>query len=219
MADMRMTIVGSYESIIKAISSCKLKADTYVYIKDEELLGWIDLNKQLHRLGNSVRQISSFPSKGIKNVLYIYKKIPYIWNGNEFEALVNNEDLDYNDLDNKPIINLNGTSENPIFSTDLADGNYLIKGVIVLQNEERITTFLGNHFVVETIENIKYITRISGSSIQKISINIDDNSSTTDEYITTEYLRQNKYITENDLDEILIKITTEEIGKLFTNDN
>lgn len=88
MADIRMTMVGSYESILKALASGKLKPDNYVYVKDKEILAWVNEKGELHLLGDSVQQVSELPEKGSKNALYVKGTSLYVWTGAGYASIL-----------------------------------------------------------------------------------------------------------------------------------
>lgn len=126
----------------------------------------------------------------------------------------NNVDLDYNTLGNKPIINLIGTYDNPILIESLNNGIYCIKGQYIISNKIE-TVYLatsGDLFIVEIIEDVIYVKKITSKEI--IDYVIDKSSVTKTTIATTAYIESCGYATEKYVNEkiaALNYITQEEV--------
>lgn len=131
----------------------------------------------------------------------------------------NNTDLDYNTLGNKPIINLVGTYEDPILIESLSNGTYLVKGQYMISSQIE-TVYLatsGDLFIVETIEDVIYIKKITSKEIIDYVINQDGVIKTT--IATTAYIESCEYATEKYVNEkiaALNYITREEVETYVT---
>lgn len=107
----------------------------------------------------------------------------------------NTEPINYNNLGNRPIINLVGTSDNPIIVSDLNDGIYNIKGQYKIDNLIE-TIYLSASSVIIMVEKDENIIHIKHITTDKIAdFFISDNSVTSHEYITDQYLKDNNYAT------------------------
>ena len=123
------------------------------------------------------------------------------------------EEIDYNTLGNKPIINIVGTLEEPINLSTLSDGIYSIKGQYkVSDNEETVFLAASNIlFIIEKDEQIVYIKKITSGEIVDYKIENDIVSSSS--VVTKEYLEEQGYVTEqyiNDKFSVLDYLTKEE---------
>lgn len=131
----------------------------------------------------------------------------------------NNANLDYDTLGNKPIINLVGTYEEPILVESLEDGTYSIKGQYKI-SEQIETIYLsatGLIFVVETIDGVTYVKRISAKEI--VDYVITENNIEVSTIATTAYIESCGYVTEKYVDEkitALNYITKEEVTTYVT---
>lgn len=113
-------------------------------------------------------------------------------------------DLDYNSLGNRPIENLVGTLDSPITVSELQDGIYSIKGQYKISSELE-TVFLSannNLFIVSKNNENVLIKKISSNEILDYSIS-SDGSISTSQVVTSEYLKENEYVTETILNEKL----------------
>ena len=112
----------------------------------------------------------------------------------------NPEPIDYNNLGNRPIINLVGTSDNPIIVSDLNDGIYNIKGQYIISDLIE-TIYLSASNVIFTVR--KNDNKISIKSITSNNISdfcISNGSISSQEYITNQYLKDNNYVTADYVD-------------------
>lgn len=108
----------------------------------------------------------------------------------------NTESIDYNNLGNRPIINLVGTSDNPIIISDLNDGIYNIKGQYKIDDLIE-TIYLSASNIIFTVrkhDNKIFIKSITSNNISDFCISNDSISS--QEYITNQYLKDNNYVTD-----------------------
>ena len=122
------------------------------------------------------------------------------------------EPIDYDTLGNRPIINLEGTFDNTIIVSELDTGIYSIKGQYKIYESEVTTYSTGSNiiFMVEKDENSVKIKKITSQNI--IDYLISDNSVSSNQYITTDYLKD--YATTDYVDvkiEALQKTITEDM--------
>lgn len=160
-------------------------------------------------------QIVSILSNGIYRAYIVnknYRNIFYV------TSLADSSiDLDYNNLGNKPIINLTGTIDNRIILDTLPNGIYTIDGTYKISaNDETIySSAVKNIFIIQNSnsdsQEVKNIKKVSSTGITDFSIYNDSVKSSS--YLTTEKLKEYGYITENDVDvklSVLDYITKEE---------
>ena len=145
-------------------------------------------------------------------------QIVSILNGDKYTAYVVNQDsngvysattlsaenVNYNNLGNRPIENLVGTLDVSIIVENLDTGMYKIKGQYKIYNGED-TVYLsadGDLFIVEISATEKFIKRFTKKTIQDFVISDGEIKKNT--YITEEYLADNGYSTNDYVD---VKLT------------
>lgn len=145
-------------------------------------------------------------------------QIVSILNGDKYTAYVVNQDsngvysattlsaenVNYNNLGNRPIENLVGTLDVSIIVENLDTGMYKIKGQYKIYNGED-TVYLsadGDLFIVEISATEKFIKRFTKKTIQDFVISDGEIKKNT--YITEEYLADNGYLTNDYVD---VKLT------------
>ena len=120
--------------------------------------------------------------------------------GNYYVDKLTIDDIDYNTLGNRPIINLIGDLDNPIIIDKLDVGIYNVKGQYKISNLIE-TIYLSASSVLIVVEkdgNDIYIKHITTDKIADFFIS--DNSVTSHEYITDQYLKDNNYVTADYVD-------------------
>ena len=136
------------------------------------------------------------------------------------------EQIDYDTLGNRPIVNIVGTIEEPIMVSELENGIYRIKGRYKITIND-ITTYLNPNyciFIISRDSNNILIKKISNEEI--IDYTVSDDVITTNLTITEDFLNKNGYTTISYVDkkiealELLFKediksYIQEEINKLF----
>lgn len=145
-------------------------------------------------------------------------QIVSILNGDKYTAYVVNQDsngvysvttlsaenVNYDNLGNRPIENLVGTLDVSIIVENLDTGMYKIKGQYKIYNGED-TVYLsadGDLFIVEISATEKFIKRFTKKTIQDFVISDGEIKKNT--YITEEYLADNGYSTNDYVD---VKLT------------
>lgn len=123
-------------------------------------------------------------------------------------------DIDYNDLGNRPIVNLSGTVSNPIKLSELNEGKYTITGSYIVSNDIGTVFSSGNSnlFVIENSEGVKYIKKITSSEIIDYVVNSEGTTSSV--VVTTEWINEQGYVTESYVDDKIAALdiyTKEEI--------
>lgn len=109
------------------------------------------------------------------------------------------QDLDYDTLGNRPIINLTGTLDKKIYVDNLQNGTYYIDGIYKIsdKDETQYSSSVKNIFLVEHINDLTYIKKISATEI--IDYEIGNNIKTSIS-LTSEYLESNNYVTSDYVD-------------------
>lgn len=109
--------------------------------------------------------------------------------------------IDYNDLGNRPIINLVGTLDAPILVSSLNTGIYKVKGQYkVTELEETIYLSASDTiFIVNNNSETINVKKITTDNIINYEISNDKFTSTI--YITDDYLTENNYATKPFVDE------------------
>ena len=112
----------------------------------------------------------------------------------------NPEQIDYNTLGNRPIVNLTVTLDDPIVVSELYNGIYNIKGQYKISNLIE-TIYLSASSVIVMVEKDGGVTHIKHITTDQITdFFISDNSVTSHEYITDQYLKANNYATTDYVD-------------------
>ena len=141
-------------------------------------------------------------------------QIVSILNGDKYTAYVVNQDsngvysattlsaenVNYNNLGNRPIENLIGTLDTPIMISSLDTGMYKVKGQYKISATD-ITTYLstdGDLFIIEESDTEKFIKRFTKDTIQDYVIS--DNGIEKRTYVTDKYLLDNGYSTTSYVD-------------------
>ena len=110
------------------------------------------------------------------------------------------EQIDYDTLGNRPIVNLVGTLDEPIMVSELDDGIYRIKGQYKISDLEE-TIYLSASYIIITVsknnQNIE-IKKITSDNITDYIITNSDISKNT--YVTERYLKDNNYTTTSYVD-------------------
>ena len=112
----------------------------------------------------------------------------------------NSEQIDYNTLGNRPIVNLEGTLGNTIIVDELDNGIYNIKGQYKIDSSDITLNISANEilFMVEKSDDSIKIKQISHDNITDYLVL--DGVITSDTYITSEYLSQRDYATKEYVD-------------------
>lgn len=107
------------------------------------------------------------------------------------------DQIDYNTLGDKPIVNLKGTSEAPIIIGELSEGVYYISGQYVFIADDKNINFAMRDllFITDGNGNIKKIT-----SKNIINYTITDDGVKEDLFVTTEFIKQQGFATEKYVD-------------------
>lgn len=108
--------------------------------------------------------------------------------------------IDYDTLAHRPIINKVGEVGNPIIIGSLDNGLYSILGSYKIfdEYETNFSTSTKHLFLVDRSEMDVYVKDISAKEI--ITYTLSNGEVTISRILTTGYLKDNHYITENDLD-------------------
>lgn len=205
--------------IEKAIEQAQLGAYSVVYTSDTKETIILDANLTPVTIQSRVLTFESRDeaNEKINQDSATYKgQLVSVLEGDSYKAYVVNvnddgeyyvlpmhtsETVDYNQIRNTPITNLNGTSENPVDISTLETGIYLVKGVYITPEGKRVTTLVGH----------------------MLAITKEGDSFDSDQFVTESYLKENKYTTESKveelvdtkLDENLIRISNKEVNDMF----
>ena len=93
MANLPQFAAGEFYKIQSAIDVGVLKYPSYVYIRDERKLAFIDQDLSINRIvGDNEEQVvkvDTLPSveEAKENVLYIFEGIVYVFNGKDFTPM------------------------------------------------------------------------------------------------------------------------------------
>ena len=164
-----------------------IKSKVYVFNSVDEANNQLNVNTDTY-----VGQIVSILKGDVCKGYIVNKNVDGVYYVDALTA----DNIDYNTLDNRPIINIVGTLDNLIVITALSSGLYKVKGQYKITGLEE-TTYLsvdGDLFLIST----DYIKRITKDSINNYIINGD--SIIKETYITDEYLLSNGYTTTDYVD-------------------
>lgn len=127
--------------------------------------------------------------------------------------------LSYNKLSDKPIENMIGTLNTPVYISSLADGIYKIKGQYIIgganttvNSSPEDTFFLISHD--PEINNKSTITKIQGSSITLYFLE-SDGTFRTDRYITEEWVKDQNFMSANSAKEYITQAIQETVADVI----
>ena len=183
----------SHENVIISpdLEIWSVRSRIYVFNSVEEANTQLNINTDTY-IGQIVSVIVEDKCKG-----YIVNKDAL---GNYYVDKLTIDDIDYNTLGNRPIINLIGDLDNPIIIDKLDVGIYNVKGQYKISNLIE-TIYLSASSVLIMVEKDGSVTHIKHVTTDKIAdFFISDNSVTSHEYITDQYLKDNNYATTDYVD-------------------
>lgn len=203
--DTKETFIISEDLIPIAI-----KSKVYIFNSVEEAENNLNKNVDTY-VGQIVSILEESTYKG-----YIVNQ-----NNNKYvvKPLCDLSNIDYNTLGNKPILNINGESNNPIVISDLDNGIYSITGHFKIASND-ITIHLNPNptiFIIEKdgINDCTYINKIATKEIANYVV-YKHSSTLIDKYITEQFLKDNGYVTSTYVDEKIVALgflTKEEVQK------
>lgn len=192
-----------------------LKSKVYVYNSVEEAINAINVNKDTY-IGQIVSILEGDTYRGyIVNQNIKQRNIAYT-----VEPLTDTSSIDYNTLGNKPIVNIIGTTENPIIISELNNGIYSVKGEYRIADTEK-TIFLAASsalFIVEKSAKDISIKKITSSDI--IDYSIKDSVVSSSSIVTHTFLEEQGFATTKYVDEKIIAldfIRKEEVNEYVNN--
>ena len=183
----------SHENVIISpnLEIWSVRSRIYVFNSVEEANTQLNINTDTY-IGQIVSVIVEDKCKG-----YIVNKDAL---GNYYVDKLTIDDIDYNTLGNRPIVNLVGTLDETIVVDELNSGIYSIKGQYKISNLIE-TIYLSASSVIAMVEKDGDITHIKHITTDQITdFFISDNSVTSHEYITDQYLKDNNYVTADYVD-------------------
>ena len=161
-----------------------VRSKIYVFNSVEEANTQLNINTDTY-VGQIISVIVEDKCKG-----YIVNKDAL---GNYYVDKMTIDDIDYNTLGNRPIVNLIGDLDDPIIIDKLDTGIYNVKGQYKISNLIE-TIYLSASSVLIMVEKDGSVTHIKHITTDKIAdFFISDNSVTSHEYITDQYLKDNNY--------------------------
>lgn len=189
----------SHENIIISPDLIPISVRSRVYVFDSVE----DANTQLN--ANSDTYVGQ-----IVSIIIDDKCKGYIVNrdsgGNFYVDKLTIDDIDYNTLGNRPIVNLIGTLDKPIIVDELDSGIYNIKGQYKISNSIE-TIYLSASSVIVMVEKDGANTLVKHITTDQITdFFISDNSVTSHEYITDQYLKDNNYTTADYVDSKIVAL-------------
>ena len=210
-----------YASIQQKIDEGILNSYDIIYTNDTHENIIITPELQMWSVKSKIYTFNSISDANVKlneNTDTYKGQIVSILNGDKYTAYVVNQDsngvysvttlssenVDYNNLGNRPVENLVGTLDVPIMIDGLNTGMYKVKGQYKISSTD-ITTYLstdGDLFIVEKSATEKFIKRFTKKTIQDFVISDGEIKKNT--YITEEYLADNGYSTNDYVD---VKLT------------
>lgn len=205
------------DEMLSAISDGKLNQHDICFTKDTHEEYIINSNlepisiKSRLRIFSSVEvaieEINKTPSTYSGEILSINdgdKFIAYVVNKFEdgkyyITPVYSDSMIDYNELQNTPVKNINGDADNPISISELEDGWYKIAGYFKTPLGTVTTSVVGNLFIIDTSIEGKKIKRICNDVIIDYYIDNDGNV-TNDKYATQQYIESKGYATDASVD-------------------
>ena len=211
----------NYDDIQARIDENKLDAYDVVYTKDThecyiltEDLTPVSVHSRIYRFNGIAAAITYLNAasdtyegqvvairSGEKYRAYIVNLVD---NQYDVELLMDtNQEIDYNTLGNRPIINLSGTLSEPVIVGNLDVGIYSITGQYkIFDSVDTVFSCSANHiFLVDKSETETLVKDISARKI--ISYLSDGSAVKENEIITADYLKENNYATNSSVDQKL----------------
>lgn len=128
---------------------------------------------------------------------------------------VSDSQIDYDKIQNIPIVNLEGTTDEPVILSELNNGYYKISGHFITPDGVEVTSYVGNFIIVNSdILSGKQIKRISSKNI--VDYSITDEQVTSSKYITEDYIKDNN-ITTTDYVDNAVTVLKNEMEKYIQN--
>lgn len=168
-----------------------VRSKVYVFSSELEANTQLNINTDTY-VGQIISIIKDEVCKG-----YIVNKNQ---NGVFYVEQLSPDNIDYNNIGNRPIENLVGTLDTPIVVETLDVGSYKIKGQYKVYDTEETTHLSANGdlFLVDFAESKKSIKRFTKDSIDDYVIS--DDGVEKKSYITDVYLEKNGYATTGYID-------------------
>ena len=203
----------TYDDMLSKLESGDLNEYDIIYSKDKYVTYLITEELKPLQLRSRVYIFDSVSEAEIKlnesTDTYIGQVVSILYNDTYRGYIVNQksgkfivtplwehpEQIDYDTLGNRPIVNLVGTLDKPIMVSELDDGIYRIKGQYKISDLEE-TIYLSASDILMTVsknnQNIE-IKKITSDDITDYIITNSNISKNT--YVTEQYLKDNNYVT------------------------
>lgn len=209
----------SYDNMIAKIASGELDAYDIVYVEQQKqcyvispnLIPWAIKSRvytfeSVSEAEEKLNQNTDTYAGQIVSILVENKYVAYIVNLNSdnkyyVESLDKSSDIDYNTIGNRPIIKVSGTLAEPIVLDKQNNGIYSVEGQYKI-SDKLDTVFSSPYptlFWVENSNDTVYIREISAKNIKTYTSNSTD-TILESEVVTSEYLKENNYVTSADVD-------------------
>ena len=209
MASLPTFAAGEFYKIQSAVDTGVLKYPSYVYIRDEKKLAFIDQDLSINRIKGDneelIVKVDELPTKDIQsNTFYICNGIGYLLINDILVPVFKEISEDagvssYDNLSEIPIVNKRGTITSPIILSDLDVGCYSVSGQYQI-GCNLTTTYVASSGVtvlVDSDDEFKYITRINGKKIVVYTVTLETMEVNSDEYSTQTWVEARGYASEN----------------------
>lgn len=212
----------NHDEIQTAINNSQLDAYDIIYTKDTHENIIITPDLEIISVGS---RIYRFPdAKTAETYLnmatdtYEGQIISVVYDGHYVAYIVNKDtsdhfyvsplnayegELDYDELQHRPITNLTGTLGSPVILDQLATGIYEVSGQYKVSEllDTVFSSSAGALYLVEHTQEEILVRKISASDITDYKVK--DSQLTTSTVPTTDWLSEQGYVTENEVDEKL----------------
>jgi hypothetical protein len=229
------------EDITKLINNGNIDANDIIYTKDTHENIFIGSDLSINPIRSKIYRFSDVSSaeKSLNTATDTYEgQIVAILTDGAYTAYIVNKNtggtyyvtklsedaktLNYDNLGNRPIDNLDGTLDDPITISDLATGIYKIRGQYKICSDD-ITTYLSsndNFFLVDHDGTEVAIRKITAHNI--IDYTVSENSIVSQTNIPTrEWIESQGYVTEASVNEKIAALdfmTKEEVAEYVQNE-
>lgn len=201
---------ASYDKIASYIADGIITYPSYVFCKDRNTFVFIDKDLKIQDVKGSnqisIAEVQELPTSDIlPSTFYICDGVGYLLIGENLVPVfkninTSNSGVDsYDELKDIPLVNKHGNVGDPIVLSELNDGCYSVSGHYQIGGNLTTTYVpLSNVvFLVESDEEKKHITKLSGKNICVYVINQDTLDVVANEYATQSWVQENGYATEN----------------------
>lgn len=171
-----------------------IQSRVYVYSSVSEAIS--ELNQNTDTYAGQIVSIEDSENQTYHGYIVTYNSGLRVFS---VKPLYSNPDgVNFDELINAPIVNIEGQMSEKIQLAELEDGTYNVKGWSILPDDESVVKYKGFTAIVETIGSTKYVKTIMSDSV--VDYMIVDGVVTKHIYATDAYISNLNYISKEELE-------------------